>query len=110
MTDNENFDINELMEQAKQMQEQVAAAQEVQARQVITGTAGGEQVVIQVTGTGDFQSVKISPEVIESKDGEMVEDLVLTALRDATNQINEMQEATINAMDMPNLDNLLGEE
>ncbi len=105
---NEEFDLNALMEQAQQMQEQVAAAQEKQAQQVLTGTAGGGSISVQVTGAGDFEKVTIDPSAVNPQEVQLLEELILAALRDATAKINSLQDEAIEAMDMPDFGNMLG--
>lgn len=85
------LDLGNLMEQAAQMQAQLAAAQEEAAATVLEGVAGGGAVRVEVTGTGAFQSVKIDPSAVDPDDVEMLEDLVLAALHDATARIQELQ-------------------
>ena len=77
------FDFGALMEQAGQVQAQLLAAQEQAAATVVEGVAGGGAVRIAVTGGFEFQSVTISPEAVDPDDVEMLQDLILAALRDA---------------------------
>lgn len=108
MTDQGGFDLGGLLEQAQAMQEQMAAAQEEQANTVVKGSAGGGKVTIEMTGAGAFQSVTIAPDVVDPDDVEMIEDLVLAALRDAAAQVMEMQQSTMGGMDLPDLGGLGG--
>ena len=85
------LDLGNLMEQAAQMQEQMAAAQEAASATVLEGVAGGGAVRITVTGTGEFQGVRIDPAAVDPADVEMLEDLVLAALNDATDRIEELR-------------------
>lgn len=108
MTDQGGFDIGALVEQAQAMQEQMAAAQEEQAQQVLSGTAGGGKVEVKVTGAGEFQSVKIAPDAVDPDDVELLEELLLAALRDTTSQINALQEQAMGEIGMPDLGGMLG--
>ncbi len=108
MTDQGGFDLGGLLEQAQAMQEQLAQAQEEQANTVVTGTAGGGLVSIEMTGAGAFQSVSIQPSAIDPDDAEMLEDLVLAALRDAAAQVMELQQQSMGGMDLPDLGGLGG--
>jgi DNA-binding YbaB/EbfC family protein len=76
-----------LLEQAQQMGEQLMAAQAEAAAQVVEGQSGGGAVRIEVTGAGEFTSVKIAPGAVNPDDVEMLEDLVLAALHDATKNV-----------------------
>ncbi len=102
------FDISGLLEQAQAMQAQVEAAQAAQAEQVVTGTSGGGKVAIQMTGAGAFQSVSIDASVVDPDDAEMLEDLVLAALRDAAAQVMELQAETMDNVGLPDLGGLFG--
>lgn len=75
------------------LQQQVVAAQQQAADQVVEGQAGGGAVRIEVTGGFDFRSVTISSEAAESADAELLADLVLAALRDAVSRVGEIQSA-----------------
>jgi len=78
-----------LLEQAQQMSEQLMAAQAEAAATVVEGQSGGGAVRIEVTGAGEFVSVKIAPGAVNPDDVEMLEDLVLAALHDATKNMGE---------------------
>lgn len=89
------LDLGALMEQASQMQTQMLAAQQQAAETTVEGVAGGGVVRIAVTGGLDFQSVTIAPEAVDPDDVEMLQDLVLAALRHAVEQINDVQQGSI---------------
>lgn len=103
MTDQGGFDIGGLLEQAQAMQEQMNAAQEAQALQVVTGSSGGGKVTVNITGAGAFESISISPDVVDPDDIEMLEDLILAALRDGSNQVAEIQQSSMDSVGMPDL-------
>ncbi|MGH1505177.1 MAG: YbaB/EbfC family nucleoid-associated protein [Acidimicrobiales bacterium] len=102
------FDLGGLLAQAQAMQEQMAQAQEESANTVVTGTSGGEKVKIQMTGAGSFESVSIDASVVDADDVEMLEDLVLAALRDAAAQVMELQQNAMDDVGMPDLGALGG--
>ena len=100
------FDLGALVEQAQAMQEQVMAAQEQQASQIVTGTAGGGKVTVEVTGGGEYRNVTISPDAVDPDDVELLEELVLAALRDAASQIAELQESAMSDIGLPDMGGL----
>lgn len=108
MTNDGGFDLGSLLEQAQAMQQQMAEAQEQQAAQLLTGSAGGGKVTVEVTGAGEFRKVSISPDAVDPEDVELLEELVLAALRDATTQIAELQEQAMGGMDLPDMGDLGG--
>ena len=75
--------MRQLMAQAQKMQEQLAAAQQELATKTFEGTAGGGMVTATVTGAQELVAISISPEVIDPEDAEMLEDLVVAAVRQA---------------------------
>lgn len=85
-------DLSGLMAQAQRVQEQLQEAQAEVAERVVVGQAGGGVVRIEVTGAMEFRSVIIDPSAVDVDDVEMLQDLVLAALHDATNQVNELQQ------------------
>jgi len=81
-------DFNSLLSQLGQVQENLRQAQQEAAAQVVEGSAGGGAVKVKVTGGLDFQEVTIDPSVLD--DVEMLQDLVLAALRDAVEQAHSL--------------------
>jgi DNA-binding YbaB/EbfC family protein len=86
------LDFGALMETAGQMQAQLLAAQQQAASTVVEGVAGGGAVRIAVTGGFEFQSVTIAPDAVDPDDVEMLQDLILAALRDAVDEIGSLQQ------------------
>lgn len=80
---NRQPDMRQLMKQAQQMQEQLAAAQEELASLTFEGTAGGGVVTATVSGAQELQSVAIDPSVVDPEDVEMLQDLVVAAVNQA---------------------------
>lgn len=85
------LDLGSLMEQAGAMQRQLAEAQEEAAATVLEGASGGGAVRVTVTGAGEFRSVSIDPSAVDPDEVELLEDLVLAALHDASTRIAELQ-------------------
>jgi nucleoid-associated protein EbfC len=76
-------DMRQIMKQAQQMQEQLAAAQQELATQTFEGSAGGGVVTATVSGRQELVSVAIDPSVVDPADVEMLEDLVVAAVNQA---------------------------
>jgi hypothetical protein len=108
MSNEGGFDLNNLLQQAQAMQQQVAEAQEEQARQIVTGSAGGGKVTVEATGDGEYRKVVIAPDVVDPDDVEMLEELVLAAVRDAANQLADLQASAFGNIEMPGLGGLGG--
>ena len=86
------FNMQQMMRQAQKMQEQMAKAQEELAETVVTGSAGGGMVEIELTGKREVESVTIKPEAVDPDDVEMLEDLVAAALGDALAKVAEKEQ------------------
>jgi len=84
-----------MMKQMQKMQADMAAAQEALAEATVEGSAGGGMVKVVVSGAGEVQSVRISAEVVDPDDVEMLEDLVLAAVGDGLRRAQEMQSQSL---------------
>ena len=78
-----------IMQQAQKLQAQLAKAQEELSNLTVEGSSGGGAVKVTMNGQQKIQSVKISPEVVNPDDVELLEDLVLTAVSEATTKSQE---------------------
>lgn len=90
-------DINELMKQAKQMQEQMQKAQEEAADRIVIGESGAGLVKVHMNGRHDARQVEISPELL-SEDKEIVEDLMAAAINDAVKKLEEQNRDAMSNM------------
>jgi DNA-binding YbaB/EbfC family protein len=79
-------DMSGLLAQAQAMQEQLINAQQELAEMEIEGSAGGSLVTATVTGSGELVGLVIKPEAVDPSDTETLADLIVAAIRDATNQ------------------------
>lgn len=84
------FNIQQMMKQAQKMQDQMKDIQAEMENAEFTGTAGGGAVIVVCNGKYEFTSVKIKEDAIA--DREMLEDLVLAALKDVGNKVTETME------------------
>lgn len=80
---NRQPDMRQLMKQAQEMQQQLAKAQQELSEREFVGTAGGGMVKATVTGGPELVSIEIAPQVVDPEDVEMLEDLVVAAVRQA---------------------------
>ena len=72
-----------MMKQAADMQKNMAKAQESLAALELEHTSGGGAVTIKIAGDGNITAIRIDPKVIQPGDADMLEDLILTAVRGA---------------------------
>jgi DNA-binding YbaB/EbfC family protein len=97
------FDINKLMQQAQQMQEQMAQAQEEIANEVVEASAGGGMVTVKANGAGEILEIAIDPKAIDPDDPEMLSDLVLAAVNEALRSGRNLMESKLSGMLPPGL-------
>jgi len=83
---NRQPDMRQIMKQAQEMQEQLAKTQAELAERRFEGSAGGGMVTAVVTGGPELVEIRISPEVVDPDDVEMLEDLVVAAVRQAIDE------------------------
>jgi DNA-binding YbaB/EbfC family protein len=72
------------MKMIQQMQQRLLKAQEELGNEMVEGTAGGGAVTITMNGHKQVQSVKIDPGAVDPEDVETLEEMVLTAIGDAS--------------------------
>jgi len=82
----------QLMRQVEQFQQDMQAAQEELAKMRIEGTAGGGAVKAVANGSGELLELTISPEAVDPNDVEMLQDLILAAVREALETARKTQE------------------
>ena len=81
--------MNNLMKQAQKMQRQMEEKAKELEEKEWEGTAGGGAVSVKVSGKKEITSVKLSEEVVDPDDIEMLEDLIVAATNQAFRQMEE---------------------
>ena len=81
--------MNNLMKQAQRMQRQMEEAQKELEEKEVTATAGGGAVEVTVSGKHEVTKIKLSEEVVDSDDIEMLEDLIMAATNEAFRKLDE---------------------
>lgn len=89
------MNIQKMMKEAQKMQERLAKAQNDLASQTLEVSAGGGKVTVTVNGAGDIAAIKISPDAVDPQDVEMLEDLVLSGIREAQEAARKLQADTM---------------
>ena len=86
-------DMNDLFKAAQEMaaniQGQMSGAQEQLDKIEVEGAAGGGLVKVTATAKGELKALSIDPSIFREEDREMVEDLILAAVKDAQNRAAE---------------------
>jgi len=83
-------DMGNLLKQAQQFQTKIAKLQEELEDRMVEASSGGGMVTVVVSGRQEIVSIKIEPEVINSDDQEMLQDLILAAVNDGLRKAKEM--------------------
>lgn len=74
--------MQKLMKQAQKMQADMAKLQEDLVDMTVEAAAGGGMVQAVANGKQDILSIKINPEIVDPEDVEMLEDMVLAAVKE----------------------------
>lgn len=92
------MDMNKLMQQAQRMQDEMKKQQDELAAKFFTGSAGGGAVTINISGAYKVDSVKISDDLVKSGDVEMIQDLILSAMNNALQQVDAASKSSLGAL------------
>ena len=87
--------MNNLMKQAQRMQRQMEEAQKELEEKEVTAAAGGGAVEVTVSGKKEVTKVKLSEEVVDPDDIEMLEDLIMAATNEALRQMEEVSQESM---------------
>ncbi len=90
--------MNNLMKQAQRMQRQMEENQKELEEKEFTAKAGGGAVEVTVTGKKEITKIKLSEEVVDPEDIEMLEDLVMAAANEALRMAEEASAEAMNKM------------
>lgn len=85
--------MNNLMKQAQRMQRQMEEKQKELEEKEWEASAGGGAVKVKVSGKREVTSISISPEVVDPEDIEMLQDLIISAINEAVNNIETTTES-----------------
>lgn len=82
-------DMAKIMKQAQEMQGKMADAQAKLDQITVEGEAGAGMVKVTVTAKGDVKSINIDPSLFVPDDKEVVEDLIVAAIKDGQSRAAE---------------------
>ena len=88
---------NQMMAQARKMQEQLVAAQQQAAATEVSASAGGGSVKVTATGDLRISSITIDPQAVDPEDVDMLQDMIL-AVNDALEQAESATEKAMSAV------------
>lgn len=81
-----------LMRQAQKMQEDMMKAQEELETAQVEGVSGGGMVKVVMSGKQEVVSIKLSKEAVDPDDIEMLEDLIVVAIKDASSKVQALKD------------------
>ena len=87
--------LQEMMSAAKKQYDELQ--QKMQAT-IVDGSAGGGSVTVKMNGQKQLLDVKIEPDVVQSGDVEMLQDLLTAAVNDASRKVDEMMQSSVGGM------------
>jgi nucleoid-associated protein EbfC len=89
------FNLQELMSQAKQQYETLQKKME---QTVVESSSGGGTVTVKMDGRRQVLAIKIDPEAVKAGDVEMLQDLVMAALNDASRKVDQAMQSSVGGM------------
>jgi hypothetical protein len=87
-----------MQQQVIQLQEEMMKAQEALKEETVTATSGGGMITVVANGHQEIESIAIDPQVVDPEDVEMLEDMILAAVREALEKAKELAEERMGAL------------
>jgi DNA-binding YbaB/EbfC family protein len=81
--------MNQMLKQAKKMQEQMLKMQEEMEEKSYSASSGGGAVSVKISGKKELQEIVIKPEVVDPDDVEMLQDLIIAAVNEGIRKADE---------------------
>lgn len=89
------MNVKQMMKQAQQMQERM---QRELADLVVEASVGGGMVMVKMSGHKNLLSVTLEPEVLDPKDPAMLQDLILSAVNEASRKVDDALQSKLGAL------------
>jgi DNA-binding YbaB/EbfC family protein len=87
--------MQQILQQAQKMQQDLARAQQELAATEVEGQAGGGLVKATVTGSGELRGLVIDPKAVDPEDTETLADLVVAAVQAANDNAQQLQQTKL---------------
>ncbi|MDQ1271599.1 MAG: nucleoid-associated protein EbfC [Planctomycetota bacterium] len=104
--------MKQAQKQAQKMQKQMEELQNDLKERVVEASSGGGMVTVHMNGKQDILSIKIDPEVVDPKDVQMLEDLILSAVSQALKKSQELYQSEMGkvsgGINVPGMQGLFG--
>ena len=89
------FNLQELMAQAKQQYETLQKKME---QTVVEASSGGGSITVKMDGRKQVLAIKIDPEAVKADDIEMLQDLIMAALNEASRKVDQTMQSSLGGM------------
>lgn len=86
------MNIQQMLKQAQALQAKMSKAQEELKTKELIGSSGGGKVKVTMNGAQEVTAISIDPEVVNRDEADLLEDLVLTAFKDARAKVTKLVE------------------
>ena len=83
-------DVLKLLRQFQKLQGEMKKVQEEIAKEEVTGSSGGGMVEVTINGKFEVVDVRIEKKLLKGDDAQMLEDLILAAVNNAMNKVQEL--------------------
>jgi hypothetical protein len=101
------MDMQKMLKQAKKMQQQLADVQDGLKDVEVEATAGGGMVKAVMSGDGSLKSIAIDPQALDPDDVELLQDMIVAAVNEASNNASEIANqrmgAVTNGLNIPGM-------
>lgn len=92
------FDPKQLQDMMAQARQQYDDLQRQMQQTVVEASAGGGSVTVKMNGQKQLLHIAIDPEVVKSGDVEMVQDLVMAAVNEASRKVDQAVQSSVGGM------------
>lgn len=92
------MNMQQMMKQARKMQEQMVAMQEQLATKTVEASAGGGMVKVSVNGNMQLESVTIDSDALDPEDVEMLQDMIVAAANEAIRGMGDIANREMGAI------------
>lgn len=99
-------DLTRILKEAQKLEKRLGEARQALEAMTVEGSAGGGAVKISMNGQRDVVRVAVDPSVLEASDASMLEDLLLSAFRDARQRCDDLVAGEMAKLGVPGLPGL----
>lgn len=97
------MNINNIMKEAKKLQQDMEKSQEELSQKEFEATAGGGAITVKVSGDKTIKDIVLQKEIVDPEDVEMLQDLIITCVNEALKKVDSAQSAQFGKYNIPGL-------